>query len=178
MDCLTDRPYDTREELARDVVRVLREELHFLLASGVSLVQFDEPVLSEVVFGSSSQNRTFMCGALGEKLEPEIELDFASGLLSEVVKGMPSERLGLHSCRGNWTKDESAALAGDYRPLLGVLKRAEVGVLFLEMCTERAGEADVLRDIPDDRRIGVGVVNQNWTRLRVWMRSAAVFTGP
>ena len=35
-----------------------------------------------------------------------------------------------------------------------------MGVLFLELCTPRAGEADVLREIPDDRRIGVGVVNQ------------------
>ena len=160
MDCLTDRPYDSREDLAGDVVRVLREELHFLLASGVSLVQFDEPVLSEVVFGASSQNRTFMCGALSEKLEPEPELDFASTLLSDVVRGVPAERLGLHICRGNWTKDETAALAGDYRPLLGVLKRAEVGTLFLEMCTERAGEAEVLRGLPDDKRVGVGVVNQ------------------
>ena len=160
MDCLTERPYDAREDLAQDVVRVLREELHFLLATGVSLVQFDEPVLSEVVFGASSQNRTFMCGALSEKLEPELELDFASNLLNEVVRGLPAERLGLHICRGNWTRDESAALAGDYRPLLEVLKRAEVGTLFLELCTERAGEAEVLRDIPDDRRIGVGVVNQ------------------
>ena len=160
MDCLTDRPYDSREELAKDVVRVLREELHYLLASGVSLVQFDEPVLSEVVFGASSQNRTFMCGALGEKLEPEQELDFASCLLNEVVRGLPADRLGLHICRGNWTKDESAALAGDYRPLLGVLKQAEVGTLFLELCTERAGEAEVLRGLPDDKRIGVGVVNQ------------------
>ena len=160
MDCLTDRPYDSREELARDIVRVLREELHYLLASGVSLVQFDEPVLSEVVFGASSQNRTFMCGALSEKLEPEEELDFASSLLNDVVRGLPADRLGLHICRGNWTKDESAALAGDYRPLLGVLTRAEVGTLFLELCTERAGEAEVLRGLPDDKRIGVGVVNQ------------------
>lgn len=160
MDCLKERPYDTREELAKDVVRVLREELHYLLAAGVPLVQFDEPVLSEVVFGASSQNRTFMCGALGEKLEPELELDFASALLNEVVKGLPPQRLGLHICRGNWTRDESAALAGDYRPLLGVLKRAEVGMLFLELCTERAGEADVLREIPSDKRIAVGVVNQ------------------
>ena len=160
MDCLTERPYDTREDLARDVARVLREELHYLLAAGISLVQFDEPVLSEVVFGASSQNRTFMCGALSEKLEPQLELDFAAGLLSEVVKGLPPERLGLHVCRGNWTRDESAALAGDYRPLMGVLKRAEVGTLFLELCTERAGEAEVLRDIPGDKRIGVGVVNQ------------------
>ena len=160
MDCLTERPYDTREDLAKDVIRVLREELHFLLAAGVSLIQFDEPVLSEVVFGASSQNRTFMCGALSEKLEPEAELDFASSLLSEAVRGLPTERLGLHICRGNWTRDESAALAGDYRPLLGVLKRAEVGTLFLELCTGRAGEAEVLREIPGDKRIGVGVVNQ------------------
>src|SRR6185295_4020297 len=36
LDCLTDQPYQTREALARDVVRVLREELHFLLAAGVA----------------------------------------------------------------------------------------------------------------------------------------------
>lgn len=160
LDCLTDRPYQTREDLARDVVRVLREELHFLLSAGAPLVQFDEPVLTEVVFGASSQNRSFMCGALSEKLEPEVELDFAVGLLNEVTRGLPQERLGLHICRGNWTRDESAALSGDYRPLLGVLKRAQVGTLFLELCTERAGELHVLRDIPDDKRIGVGVVNQ------------------
>ena len=160
MDCLTDRPYDTREELAQDVVRVLREELHFLLTGGVSLVQFDEPVLTEVVYGASSQNRSFMCGALSEKLEPEPELDFASNLLNEVVRELPGERLGLHICRGNWTKDESAALAGDYSALMGVLKAAKVGTLFLELCTERAGEVELLQGLPDDKRIGVGVVNQ------------------
>ena len=160
MDCLTERPYETREKLALDIVRVLREELHFLLASGAALVQFDEPVLTEVVFGAASQNRSFMCGALSEKLEPELELDFAVSLLNQVVRGLPRERLGLHICRGNWTRDESAALVGDYRPLLGVLKRAEVGALFLELCTDRAGEAEVLRAIPADKRIGVGVVNQ------------------
>ena len=160
LDCLTDRPYETREELALDVVRVLREELHFLLASGAALVQFDEPVLTEVVFGAASRKRSFMCGALSEKLEPGPELDFAVGLLNQVVRDLPRERLGLHVCRGNWTRDESAALAGDYRPLLETLKRVEVGVLFLELCTARAGEADVLRDIPGDKRLGVGVVNQ------------------
>ena len=160
MDCLTERPYETREKLAQDIVRVLREELHFLLASCAALVQFDEPVLTEVVFGAASQKRSFMCGALSEKLEPELELDFAVSLLNQVVRGLPAERLGLHICRGNWTRDESAALVGDYRPLLSVLKRAEVGALFLELCTERAGEAEVLRAIPADKRIGVGVVNQ------------------
>ncbi len=160
LDCLTDSPYVTRDDLARDVVRVLREEAHFLLASGAALVQFDEPVLTEVVFGSAVGSRSFMCGALSEKLEPAPELDFAVDLLNEVVSGLPSERLALHVCRGNWTRDESAALSGDYRPLIDVLRRVDVGVLFLEMCTPRAGEAGVLRALPDDRRVGVGVVNQ------------------
>ena len=160
LDCLTERPYQTREELARDVVRVLREELHFLLASGAALVQLDEPVLTEVVFGEPMGRRSFMCGALSEKLDSEVELDFAVGLLNEVVRGLPMERLGLHVCRGNWTRDESAALSGGYRPLLDVFKRVDVGVLFLELCTPRAGKASVLRDLPDDVRVGVGVVNQ------------------
>ncbi len=160
LDCLRERPYESRDELARDVVRVLREEVHFLLAAGVALVQFDEPVLTEVVFGSATGNRSFMCGALSEKLEASVELDFAVGLLNEVVRDLPGERLGLHICRGNWTRDESAALSGGYGSLMDVLKRVDVGTLFLELCTERAGDVDVLKAVPDDKRVGVGVVNQ------------------
>ena len=159
LDCLADRPYETRDELARDVVRVLREEAHFLLASGAALVQFDEPVLTEVVHGGQRAGRTFMCGALSERLEPGPELDFAVGLLNEVVRGLPQERLTLHVCRGNWTPDESAALSGGYEPLVDVLKRVDVGGLFLEFATPRAGDMEVLRALPDDRRIGVGVIN-------------------
>ena len=75
------------------------------------------------------------------------------------MRGLPAERLGLHVCRGNWTPDESAALSGDYRPLLGFLRDAPVGTVFLEFCTPRAGELELLRDLPGDKRIGVGVVN-------------------
>jgi len=159
LDCLRERPYQTRDDLAVDVIRVLREELHALLAGGAALVQFDEPVLTEVVYGDAGAKRSFMCGALSEKLAPERELAFAADLLREVVRGLPAERLGLHVCRGNWTPDESAALSGDYRPLLGFFGDAPVGTLFLELCTPRAGELELLRELPDDKRIGVGVVN-------------------
>ena len=160
LDCLTERPYETREQLALDVVRVLREELHYLLASGAALVQFDEPVLTEVVFGGASRKRSFMCGALSERLESAMELDFAVSLMNELVRDLPVERIGLHVCRGNWTADESAALSGDYAPLIDTLNRVNVGVLFLEQCTARAGDSAVLRDLDDDKRIGVGVANQ------------------
>jgi len=160
MECISDRAYRSREHLAEDVVRVLREELHALLAAGVPLVQLDEPVLSEVVFTGAKNTRSFMCGALSEKSDATSELALARTLLAQVAAGLPRERLGLHVCRGNWTRDERAALAGDYRPLLGLLADVPVGTLFLELATPRAGEMSVLAELPRSLRIGVGVVNQ------------------
>lgn len=163
MECLSDRAYASREVLAEDIVRILREELADLLRVGVALVQFDEPVLSEVVFArakAGSGGRSFMCGALGEKKPIDEELAFARDLTNAVVAGFPRERTAMHVCRGNWSPDESVALAGDYRALLPHFKQLDVGTFMLELATPRAGEIEVLRELPDDRRIGVGVVNQ------------------
>jgi 5-methyltetrahydropteroyltriglutamate--homocysteine methyltransferase len=165
MECISDRAYATREDLATDVVRVLREELAFLLTGGAALVQFDEPVLTEVVFTGAKTHRSFMCGALSEKGDPLIELAFARDLLNAVVEGFPQNRTAVHICRGNWTTDESTCLAGDYQPLLATLRALNVGTYFLELCTPRAGELDVLKTLPDDRWVGVGVVNQKLNRV-------------
>src|SRR5438034_1514018 len=165
MECISDRAYRSREHLAEDVVRVVREELHALLAAGAALVQLDEPVLSEVVFTGAKNTRSFMCGALSEKGDAATELALARTLINQAVAGLPRSRLALHVCRGNWTRDERAALAGDYRPLLPLLAALPVGTLFLELCTPRAGELDVLRELPTAMRIGVGVVNQKHERV-------------
>jgi 5-methyltetrahydropteroyltriglutamate--homocysteine methyltransferase len=160
MECISDRAYRSREHLAEDLVRVLREELHFLLAAGAALVQFDEPVLSEAVFAGAKNTRSFMCGALSEKGDPAHELKFAQELIHAVVGELPRERLAVHICRGNWSADESAMLSGDYRPLLPYLSNAPVGTLFLELSTPRAGEMDILAELRGKYRFGVGVVNQ------------------
>ena len=166
LECVSDRVYDTREALADDLVRVLREEIEELLAAGAALVQLDEPVLTEVVHGRPpGGNRSFMCGALGEKRPPAEELDFARSLLLRTLEHFPRERLAMHVCRGNWTRDESAALAGDYAPLVPLFSSIPVGTLFLELCTSRAGSPEVLLDLPRNVRIGVGVVDQKSPRV-------------
>jgi 5-methyltetrahydropteroyltriglutamate--homocysteine methyltransferase len=173
VECISDRLYRSREHLAEDIVRVLREEVHHLLAAGVALVQLDEPVLSEVVFTGSKNTRSFMCGALSEKGDAKRELAFAQELLAGVTSGVPRERLALHICRGNWTRDERAALAGDYRPLLPFLAAAPVGTLLLELTTPRAGELDVLAELPRTVRVGVGVVDQKRESLETVEEIAA-----
>ncbi|MEO6435621.1 MAG: 5-methyltetrahydropteroyltriglutamate--homocysteine methyltransferase, partial [Tepidisphaeraceae bacterium] len=165
LECVSDKAYSTREELAADIVRVLREEIADLLASGAAIVQLDEPVLTEVVFTRATTGRSFMCGALGEKRPPAEELDFAGNLIRAVLAGFPRERLALHVCRGNWSRDESVALAGPYTPLVPLLASLPVGVLLLEMATPRAGELDALTAIPQAIQLGIGVVNQKLDRV-------------
>ena len=52
--------YQDKTELGDDVVRILREELIELRDQGASFVQFDEPVLTEIVMSEDCERRTFM----------------------------------------------------------------------------------------------------------------------
>ncbi len=56
----TRKAYNDKLELGQDVVRILREELQDLARAGCSFVQFDEPVLTEVVLSQENDRRTFM----------------------------------------------------------------------------------------------------------------------
>jgi 5-methyltetrahydropteroyltriglutamate--homocysteine methyltransferase len=52
--------YGNKLEMGEDVVRILREELQELAAAGCEFVQFDEPVLTEIVMSDENERRTFM----------------------------------------------------------------------------------------------------------------------
>ena len=52
--------YGDKPIMADDVVSILREELSDLVDEGVDFVQFDEPVLTEVVHSGDDKRRTFM----------------------------------------------------------------------------------------------------------------------
>jgi len=151
---VTREHYATKEALADDVVRVLRDELTELADAGVDFVQFDEPVLTELVF-TQGRTRTFMCAALAARKDPAEELELAVDLVNRVVEGFDHVRIGLHVCRGNWSKDESTLLKGGYAPLRPYLLRMNVRQLVLEYATERAGD---LIPFPG-KELGLGVVN-------------------
>jgi 5-methyltetrahydropteroyltriglutamate--homocysteine methyltransferase len=52
--------YNNKLEMADDVVKILREELSDLRDAGCEFVQFDEPVLTEIVMSEDCDRRTFM----------------------------------------------------------------------------------------------------------------------
>lgn len=56
----TGKIYRDKQEMGDDVVKILREELVDLVTEGCEFVQFDEPVLTEIVFSNEKERRTFM----------------------------------------------------------------------------------------------------------------------
>lgn len=146
--------YGSKEELGEEVVGILRTEVEELIREGVEFIQFDEPVLTELVF-TQGNTRTFMCAALATRRDPSEELEFAVGLMNRVLEPAKGVRTGLHLCRGNWSQDESTLLSGSYRPLTPYFERINVDQFVLEYATPRAGD---LVTIPG-RELGLGVVN-------------------
>ncbi len=147
--------YGSKEELGQVVVQILGDELEALAAEGVDFVQFDEPVLTELVF-SQGKTRTFMCAALASRNDPAEELDFARSLINQVAERAPKGlRIGVHVCRGNWSRREETLLVGNYRPLQAFFESLNVTQLVLEYHTPRAGDLMSF----GDKELGLGAIN-------------------
>ena len=155
--------YNSKEDLGKDVIKILQKEVDDLAKEGVDIIQFDEPVLTEVVF-STGQTRSFMCAALSEKKDPTEELNFASNLIKSIIDYVKEKNIlsSVHVCRGNWSKDESILLTGPYTPLIKLFEEVLPDVLALEFSTPRAGEIASLFEsekIKNNIILALGVIN-------------------
>ena len=155
---LSDKAYPDQDDLADDIVKILRQEIVSLKERGVDFIQFDEPTLSQVVLGEES-TETFMCAAMGNRKDPSDELELAVDLMNRTMEGTEGVRSGVHVCRGNWSRREDVLLEGNYGPMLPYLMQMNVDQLVLEFATPRAGELEVFKEYENEKEIGLGVVN-------------------
>ncbi|MDU4714772.1 MAG: cobalamin-independent methionine synthase II family protein [Gemella haemolysans] len=163
LPALSKQYYNSKDSLGEDIIKVLKEEIDSLAKMGIDVIQFDEPVLTEVVF-SEGKTRSFMCAALSEKKDPTEELKFATKLIKSVIDYAKEKEIlvSLHVCRGNWSRDESILLTGPYTPLLPLFEETLPNILTLEFSTPRAGEISSLFSstlIRDNCILGLGVMN-------------------
>lgn len=163
LPALSKKFYNSKEELGEDVIKILKQEIDNLIEAGVDIIQFDEPVLTEVVF-SEGKTRSFMCAALSERKDPTEELIFATNLIKCVMDYIKDKPIlsSLHVCRGNWSKDERILLKGSYTPLVPLFEETSPNILALEFSTPRAGELDSLlssEKIKENSILALGVIN-------------------
>lgn len=157
---ISDKVYPTQEDLAVDLVEILRNELIALRDAGCDFVQFDEPVLTDVVFNAGVKERTFMCASMAASSgDPTKELIFATRLMNSITEGVKGIRTGVHICRGNWSRKDEVLLKGSYDQLVPTMMGMQIDQLVLEYATPRAGELAAFAHYPKAKEIGLGVVN-------------------
>ncbi|MGD9856710.1 MAG: hypothetical protein AB7U20_17320 [Planctomycetaceae bacterium] len=142
--------YPTRESFVRDCVPILRREIELLRAEGVSIIQVDDPHLCLFV------DPTVRAGYD----DPERAADFAVDMDNQVVADFSDVRLAVHLCRRAGARARGEAQhQGGYEPIMPQLRRLNVGHITMEFTTPGSGAMSVLRELPDDVEIGLGVVS-------------------
>src|SRR5216684_2464288 len=155
---LSDKVYPNVEDLGVEVSKLLRSEIIALRDAGADFIQLDEPILTQMVYGAEGAE-SFMCAALASRKDPTEELSYALELMNRTIQGISGVKLGVHVCRGNWSRKEDVLLKGNYGPLLPWLMRMNVDQLVLEMATPRAGEIEVFKEYKNEKELGLGVSN-------------------
>ena len=79
-------------------------------------------------------------------------------LLNEILDGFEDINTAIHLCRRNKGRDGWVG-EGGYEPIMDCLKQLRVNSYMLEFAIPVAGDFGVLREIPEDRAIGLGCVD-------------------
>jgi len=140
--------YPTREAFMADLIGLLRGELLAVRDAGATVAQFDDPHLC--LFVDEFVRAQYEC--------PEREMELCVDLLNQIIDGVDGIQIAIHLCRRNKGR-EGWVGEGGYEPILPYLKRLKVDEYLMEFTIPVAGDLSVLREIPDDKRVGLGCVD-------------------
>jgi 5-methyltetrahydropteroyltriglutamate--homocysteine methyltransferase len=140
--------YPTRESFMRALVPVLRRELIAVRDAGVAVAQLDDPHLCLLV---DPRVRAQFADA-------DAEAELCVDLLNDIVDSVDGILTAVHLCRRNKARQGWVG-EGGYDPIVPALRRLHVRQYVLEFTIPVAGDFAVLRQLPDDRLIGLGCVD-------------------
>lgn len=146
--------YATREEFCEALVPVLRAELLAIRDAGVDVIQLDEPHLCILV---DPQVRA-------KFQDPEAEMTRAVDMINRIVEGVGGVTLAVHLCRRNWGRRGWGA-SGGYEAILPHIQRLHVEQLMLEFSIPVAGDVAILKELPDNVKIGLGCVDVRFPEI-------------
>jgi 5-methyltetrahydropteroyltriglutamate--homocysteine methyltransferase len=150
--------YEDVFDFCRDAAGILRQEVEYLADLGCTYIQIDAPEFAKLVDDAGRRWHA----ALGAT--PERMLSEGVELLNEIPKGIDGVTFGVHLCRGNnqglWRS------AGGYEAITELFGRATAFEVFLlEYDDERSGTFEPLAEVPDDKRVVLGLVTTKRSQL-------------
>jgi 5-methyltetrahydropteroyltriglutamate--homocysteine methyltransferase len=157
--------YATQTDLMRDLVRIVRDEVEWLISEGVRYIQFDAPYYSYYLDPKQREH----VRAAGR--DPDTDFASAAAADNSVFQGLSragadqeSLTLAVHVCRGNsrgrwYTEGGYDAIAEKLFHLL------DVDAFLLEYDTERSGGFEPLRLVPRGKTVVLGLVTTKEPQL-------------
>lgn len=157
---ITDQFYPHPEDLLEDLVEIVRDEVRWLIAEGVTYIQFDAPYYSYYLDPSMREQAQRAGRDLDQELERGIAADNATRM------GLPRDgvTVALHVCRGNsrsrWFTEGGYDVVAER--LFGLL---DVDTFLLEYDDQRAGGFEPLRLVPSGKGVVLGLVTSKDPRI-------------
>lgn len=148
------KAYPTRDRFIEALVPILRAELLALQQTGVTVVQIDEPHLCVLV--DPSYRDSFDSA--------QYEMDLAADKINEMLDGVDQVQTALHLCRRNWGRRGWGA-EGGYEPIIETMKKINVDQYVMEFSIPVAGDVAILRQLPEDKLIGLGAVECRFEKI-------------
>jgi len=148
--------YPQRQDLVQDAADVLRHEVLALKEEGVDMIQFDDAMVGRFVgeeYNAISTNPKVRI----KMADRDRDLEMATWGINRVLEGIDGVTTALHVCRGHRARMHVAH--GGFEPLVPYLYRTNVDILALELAADDAGTADALRNFPEDKILGMGVID-------------------
>jgi 5-methyltetrahydropteroyltriglutamate--homocysteine methyltransferase len=153
-------------EMFTDAAAIIRDEARALAGLGCTYIQIDSPDLGTLV---DPENR-----ALRESLGMPTERTLTEGVdIINSVGEVPGVTFGLHVCKGNYQSKWIAAGGYDSTADKIFSRMSNFDVFLLEYEDERSGSFEPLVNVPDDKRVILGLVSSK----RAEVESADVLTG-
>jgi 5-methyltetrahydropteroyltriglutamate--homocysteine methyltransferase len=150
---LTDSFYPKHADLLRDLVEIVRDDIQWLVAQGVTYIQLDAPYYSHYL---NPQHRAQM---QEQGRDPDREMDEGIAADNATLSGIPRDQVAvaLHVCRGNsrsrWYSE------GGYDAIAEKLFGAmDVDRFLLEYDDERSGDFEPLRQVPRGKTVVLGLI--------------------
>ena len=144
--------YSEPVEFFEDLAEIYKAEIQDLASIGCTYVQLDEVALAMLCDCSIRDELKDRGG------DPVQLADMYISAINAAVDERPAGmRIGLHLCRGNFKGQHLAA--GGYGPVAEALfERANVDHFLLEFDTERSGDFEPLRHVPESKGVVLGLV--------------------
>lgn len=159
---LTDKFYPTSADLLRDLVEIIRDEVQWLVAEGVTYIQLDAPYYSHYL---DPEQRA---GMEQQGLDPDHELEIAIAGDNAALMAIPREQVtvAMHVCRGN-SRGRWYTVGGYDMIAEKLFGSLNVDRFLLEYDDSRSGGFEPLRLVPRGKAVVLGLVSTKNPKLEL-----------